>query len=308
VTPFAPMNALLKLADANGYRIAVSFDSIMSELLPRAPGLIELGAESWTARDDACRVLSEMEQLLDGPGGTAAPLFAYSLPQNVHIGNVQGHPISGESYPGFYSLLAATVRHVDGCVGRFVEQLKARGLYDDSVIIITADHGDSVGEGGRWGHGFAGFPEVVRIPLIVHLPRRFTARWSADLDGVSFSTDIVPTLYNLLEQDVTLRGPTFGMSLVYPRDTDPPADRRRGAFLLAASYGPVYGMLQRNGESYYVVDAVNSRDYAFDLAGGPPHATPVPVTPAQRLAGQRLIREQIEQVAAFFHFDAQPMR
>jgi hypothetical protein len=200
------------------------------------------------------------------------------------------------------------VRQIDGCVGTFIQDLKARGLYDNSVIIVTADHGDAVGEGGRWGHGSPGFPEVLRIPLIMHLPPRLAARWTADVDAVSLSTDIVPTLYTLLGQEVTLRGPIVGMPLVYPLNTAPPRERRRGSFLLAGSYTPVYGLLQRNGDLLYVVDGMNARDYAFDLTGGPPRATSVPVTPGERAAYQRVIAEQIDDIAAFFGFDAQPER
>ena len=46
---------------------------------------------------------------------------------------------------------------------------KQRGLYDDSVVIVTADHGDSLGEDGRMGHAYTLYPEIVRIPLLVHL-------------------------------------------------------------------------------------------------------------------------------------------
>ena len=79
-------------------------------------------------------------------------------------------------------------------------------------------------------------------------------------------------------------------------------------FLLASSYGPVYGLLQRNGELLYVVDSVNSRDYAFNLHGGVLHEARRPITAAERLANQQAIREQIEQIAAYYHFDAQPSR
>jgi arylsulfatase A-like enzyme len=303
VTPFAPMNALKKLLDANGYRLMTSYDSIMVRLLPRTPEIVELGGESWTARDDVCRVLSDLHEARAAAG--TDPVFAYSLPQNVHLTYVQGHPILNEEYPGFYSLLAARVHEVDRCLGRFVAELKADGTYDNSVIVITSDHGDAIGEEGRWGHGLAVFPEVLRIPLILHLPSRMRNAWSADMDAVSFSTDIVPTLYRLLGYDVSPLGPTFGTPLVDPLGTKVAEERRRGAFLVGASYGAVYGLLQRNGTSLYVSDAINSRDYAYDL---PPGTAPVRVrvTPAERLANQRLIREQIDRIAAFYRFDAEP--
>ena len=201
------------------------------------------------------------------------------------------------------------MRQIDGCVGTFVDDLKARGLYDNSVIIVTADHGDALGEGGRWGHGSPGFPEVLRIPLIVHLPPRLAARWTADVDAVSLSTDIVPTLYTLLGQEVTLRGPIVGMPLVYPLNTTPPRERRRG-FVSAGRQlrRRCTGCCSATATCCTWSTRMNARDYAFDLAGGPPWAASVPVTPGERAAYQRVIAEQVDAIAAFFGFDAQPER
>jgi Sulfatase len=304
VLPFEPMNTLLTLLRATGYQVMASLDTVMLQLLGRPPGLVELGASGWAARDDGCQVLADLTRVLAETG--SGPVFAYSLPQNLHISYVQGHPILDEPHAGFYAPLAARVRMLDACFGEFVRQLRQRGLYDDSIVIVTSDHGDSLGEGGRWGHGLAGFPEIFRVPLIVHIPQRFARAWTADADGVSFTTDIVPSLYRLLGQDIALRGPIFGMPLFHARGALPSPERRRDAFLLASGYGPVYGLLQRNGELLYVVDAVNARDYEFDLSGGALHETRVPVTSAERTASQQMIREQIEQIAAYFNFDPQP--
>jgi hypothetical protein len=98
------------------------------------------------------------------------------------------------------------------------------------------------------------------------------------------------------------------MPLVLPPDASPPRERRRGSFLLAGSYGPVCELLQRNGELLYVVDALNARDYASNLAGGASRATPVLVAGGERAASQRVIAEQIDQIAAFFGVDAQASR
>lgn len=308
VMPFTPMNTLLKLLKASGYRVTASLDSIMVQLLPREPGFVELGAESWTARDDACHVFLDLQHVLDTAPHDGSPVFAYSLPQNTHLSYVQGHPMVDKEYPGFYSPLAARVHQVDTCFGGFIAYLKAHGLYDDSIVIVTSDHGDSVGEGGRWGHGYAGFPEVFRIPLIVHVPARLAEGWSADLTAVSFLTDLVPTLDVLLHGEAPAlrgRGLMFGAPLFHPSTVEASSERRRGAFLLAASYGPVYAMLQQNGERLYIIDGVNSRDYAYNLTGSLT-GTPVALTTAERVANQRLIREQIADIAAFFHFDTQP--
>src|SRR6185503_611763 len=90
-------------------------------------------------------------------------------------------PPPGESYDGFFAPIASSVQRVDACFGSFVEFLKRTGRYDDSIIILLSDHGDSLGEEGRWGHAYFIVPEIIRIPLIIHVPPALRASLSADL-------------------------------------------------------------------------------------------------------------------------------
>ena len=168
-----------------------------------------------------------------------APAFAYSLPMNTHISYAQGQPILGESHPGFDSAAGGACprdRWVHGDVHGGPEG--ARALRQQRDHNHRRSRGRSRGKAGAGGTVRRASPKIVRIPLIVHLPPRLAARWAADVDAVSLSTDIVPTLYALLDQDVTLHGPVVGMSLVYPAEHDlAAAERRRGSFLLIGSYG-----------------------------------------------------------------------
>jgi arylsulfatase A-like enzyme len=60
-------------------------------------------------------------------------------------------------------------RLVDHAIGRIVECLESRGLYERSLIIVTADHGESFGEHGRYLHDEL-YETCIRVPLIVKLP------------------------------------------------------------------------------------------------------------------------------------------
>lgn len=75
------------------------------------------------------------------------------------------------------ALYDAELAYVDGEIGRFLDELRARGLYDTSVIIVTSDHGEAFHEHGAWQHGRATaidapglYEEIVGIPLIVRWP------------------------------------------------------------------------------------------------------------------------------------------
>lgn len=62
------------------------------------------------------------------------------------------------------------VERVDREIGRLIEVLKRRGLYDDAVIILLSDHGDGVAA-HRWNQKWALFEEVINVPLLVKSPR-----------------------------------------------------------------------------------------------------------------------------------------
>ena len=202
VTPFAPMNALEKLVAAKGYRRLITEDHITDELFAPSPDTTGLDHNVPEMLHTFCRTAAEIGRHLEARRD-GQPLFVMTRPLDLHIGNIASAKVPpGESYPGFHGPYAARVRRIDACFGELVDTLKRLHLYDNSIIVLTSDHGDSLGEGQRWGHGFTAFPEVLRIPLIIHLPPPLRARMSADLARVSFSTDITPTLYALLGESI----------------------------------------------------------------------------------------------------------
>lgn len=117
---------------------------------------------------DLCDNVAAVREHIETRNERHRPLFTYLAPMNVHILNTRsasGGP--GDSrYAGFYHTYAAALERVDSCFGTFLTYLKHRGLYDNSIIILTSDHGESLGSDNNWGHQFFLFPENVRIPMI----------------------------------------------------------------------------------------------------------------------------------------------
>ena len=62
------------------------------------------------------------------------------------------------------------VAYADQIVGRLLDRLRALGRYDDALIVVTADHGEGLGDHGEEEHGLFLYDEVMRVPLIVKLP------------------------------------------------------------------------------------------------------------------------------------------
>jgi len=62
------------------------------------------------------------------------------------------------------------VRHADLWIGRFLQYLKDRRLYDNTLIIVSADHGEEFWDHGGFEHGRTMYDEVLRVPLLVKFP------------------------------------------------------------------------------------------------------------------------------------------
>lgn len=62
------------------------------------------------------------------------------------------------------------VSHVDEYIGRFLEYLKKLELYEDSLIILTSDHGEEFWEHDGVGHAHSQYNELIHVPLIIKLP------------------------------------------------------------------------------------------------------------------------------------------
>jgi hypothetical protein len=311
VTPFAPMNALEKLLDADGYDRLISVDSILRELLTPSMRTRELNKGVQNRLYDTCQTFEEIRTAVEeravGRGvhtsdaGITAPLFVFSQPQDLHLANVaiDRSEIPAGSYAGFHHHYAARLRRFDRCFGGFIEFLKTSGVYDNSIIILTSDHGDSLGDEGRWGHAFTVFPEIVRIPLIVHVPV-WLRRGAVDPTAVAVSTDITPTLYKLLGHEPAHHEPLFGHALI-GADADQTACRRSTPYLLISSYGPVYGLLTDNGRDLYILDGVNTAEYQYDLRQGL-NGSRTSVTEGHRRMAHAEIRRQVESIAAFYAY------
>jgi arylsulfatase A-like enzyme len=91
----------------------------------------------------------------------------------------------------------SNVSYQDALVGKLEEKLKAWGIADDTMIIITADHGDEQWEDGRVGHGGSLKESLIRVPLILYYPPLFPG--GLVTEGVE-TIDIVPTIADALGQ------------------------------------------------------------------------------------------------------------
>ncbi len=89
------------------------------------------------------------------------------------------------------------ISYADAQLGRLMDQLKASGAADNTLVVVIGDHGESFGEHGVWfNHGDDVYETSVHVPFTVRFPGRVTP--GAKIDQPFEGTDLAPTLLDLV--------------------------------------------------------------------------------------------------------------
>ena len=223
--------SLAELLAARGWRTA----GFSHNLLVTSKSRFDQGFERFSAFEggdqvypDASEMVAEAVEWLDDE--SARPFFLYLQPMNVHgpywvppehqrvllgrdpgrafpyLGPIHravmdGGPrrrelVSAEMVTGLHERYATAVRYTLDRLGEVVAELRRRGLYERSLIVVTSDHGEELYDHGGFSHGYTLHEEVVRVPLFVKLPG--SARGRQAVTTPASLVDVAPTILELL--------------------------------------------------------------------------------------------------------------
>lgn len=159
------------------------------------------------------------------------------------------------------ALYDGEIAYTDAYVGRLFEELRRRGLWDDALVVVTADHGDEFFEHGEKGHEHNLFGTTLDVPLIVKLPR--AERAGARVGAFVSLVDVADTLFSVAGASST--GFTQGRNLLAIL-TGPPEPRP-----LFAALGSDAAIIE---DGHKLIrephgDAGQARRYLFDLVADP---------------------------------------
>jgi arylsulfatase A-like enzyme len=169
------------------------------------------------------------------------------------------------------------LRHVDDQLAALFAALAADGALDDTLVIVTSDHGESLGERDFFGHGCHFWEELVRVPLLVRLPGRIAAgaRVAEPVQLLDLAPSVLgavglPAPGELPGVDLLarLRGPALPPRLAVAAFHD----TRHWSFMVrSARHKLVFDEDERRPELY---DLVADPREQTDLLAGPPDAVP----------------------------------
>lgn len=107
----------------------------------------------------------------------------------ARVANPNPDPSLADKYRDAYD---GAIRFLDSELAKLFAELKAKGLYDESFVVLTADHGEEFHEHGGWWHGTTLYDEQLAVPLLVKPPRGGAS--GVVNDAVVSSLDIAPTI------------------------------------------------------------------------------------------------------------------
>jgi choline-sulfatase len=154
----------------------------------------------------------------------------------------------------------AMIDYVDDQMGRVLEALRRTGAAENTVVVVTSDHGDMLGERGLW-YKMTFFERAIRVPLLIQAPGRIQPRRVGE--PVSL-VDLLPTLMDVAGTRFEPAIPLDGQSL-WPAATGrrKPAGAVFGEHLAEGTAEPIF--LIRRGSFKYVA-AAGDPPMLFDLA------------------------------------------
>jgi len=144
--------------------------------------------------DDACAWIRDID---DGPFFLWVHLYDAHASQTLPVEYRRAY---GDNYEG-------AIAYMDSQIARLLDAMREKHLLARSAIVVTGDHGESLGEHGEREHGIFLYEGATHVPLIVYGPGTPAKR----VNDVTSLVDVLPTVLDLL--GITLGGPIDGRSL-----------------------------------------------------------------------------------------------
>lgn len=164
------------------FGLAQGFDWYDDEI-PAVPGRPS-GEESERPASEVTRAaLAWLDQR-----GSKKPFFLFVHYYDPHAPYAPPEPFASRFREDPYG---GEIASVDEGVGRLLDRLKRRKLYDRALVIVTSDHGEALGEHGESAHGYFAYEAALHVPLLVKPPR---ARGGSRSDRSVGLVDLVPTI------------------------------------------------------------------------------------------------------------------
>jgi choline-sulfatase len=180
-----------------------------------------------------------------------------------HVCAMDAEPMTEDEVRAARRAYYGAIAYIDDQIGRLMAALRLAGLAEDTIVVLTSDHGEMLGERGLW-YKMSFFEGSCRVPLVIAGPGRFAPRRVAS--SVSL-VDLMPTLTDLAGGDLRSLGIAIdGRSLAPHLRGAGGHDEAIGEYLAEGAIAPM-AMIRRG--PFKFIHSPADPDLMFDLAHDP---------------------------------------
>ncbi|HLX82753.1 MAG TPA: sulfatase-like hydrolase/transferase [Terriglobales bacterium] len=187
---------------SRGYHTAAFVGSLVLDPETRSAPGFERGFDTYDAGFHRRRPDEDRYQAIERRGGEVighslawltehhdGPFFVW-----IHLYDAHDPYDPPEPYKTRYASTPydGEIAYDDAALGQFFKWLRLRGLFDDSLIALMADHGEGLGDHGETTHGIFLYDETIHVPLLFKLPRGRSA--GSRVDERAGLVDVLPTI------------------------------------------------------------------------------------------------------------------
>lgn len=196
------------------------------------------------------------------------PAYRGAIDGTHFLESEKGGALSPRDLRHWLALYDGEILSVDAQIGAMLDKLESLGLADNTLVVVTSDHGDEFKEHGAKGHQSTLYDEVVRVPLILRWPDRLPA--GAVVRGTAGLVGLAPTLCDLAGLPPLTESRAESLRPMWEgQDTDRPVLMTldlptRGLHVSAAQQGDAKIFWDENTE----------RGVSFDLGSDPKEVSP----------------------------------
>ncbi len=267
-----PYETLATILGRRGYRSR--FSQMVRATFECNPGLVaNLGFDSFWAREDHGDPAANLGYLAGDDFKMIAPAFDWFDDQEspcfmFFMSSVAHDPYElpkwfGDTPTDERSAYLACIRYTDAFVGEIIARLEQRGVRDDTLICIVADHGEGMMDHDVSLHNENPYDVGLRVPWIISWPGGIAE--SRSVSGNHSLLDVAPTVLDVLGHDIRTAG-FEGVSAIRKQAQD------RKTFFAGWYEDSPAGYVE--GNMKYVVWPRTKKAYEYDLSSDPQEKAP----------------------------------
>lgn len=184
----------------------------------------------------------------------------------------------------------AAIASIDDVIGRTLRQLQERGILDNTVLVVTSDHGEAFGEHGLTTHGNTLYLETLKVPLLVRFPGVVPA--ARRIESAVSIEDVTSTLLDLARlEDSGIGGRSlaeFWTPGAQPAERDVAAYLTKGLNVAAGNKNAQGSMTSRIDARFHYIRNADGTEELYDYRADPDETQNIAADPAREVDLVRL--------------------